>query len=274
MPEILNRTIHLFIDLTDEYFPRKGFSVESTPIYKSAMLDYILQYKKLIKGLGALAERNDFSFYNVPMFLICRSLTANALTIYYIACFYNEHKVLDNETICNEFRALMCEYINFEMEFYSLQQGKTKEQIRQEYIEKYPDYFEDGKLKTRSSFHLSSNQEIISSLRLKDNMLSENQKAKVALDRLESRQEIITTTLMLNKLFTQYYHYNPVGAEWSRKTHAGASKKHIFLCLICATDALFIALQHVKDILPSSDEAIEEFSNLGKYVQEEILPTL
>lgn len=69
MLEILNRTIHLFIDLTDEYFPRKGFSIESIPIYKSAMLDYILQYKKLIKGLGALAEKMIFLFITSPCFL-------------------------------------------------------------------------------------------------------------------------------------------------------------------------------------------------------------
>ena len=272
MSEVLTKTILPFVELVDKYLPKKGLSFESIPAYKAVMLDLMLQQKKLIKGLGALIDKNDFLYLNVPMYLICRSLTANALTIYYICSFSNKKGELDNETICNELRALNCDYINFEIEFYSFQQGKSKDEMHQESAEKYPDYYMDGQLKSRMDFHESSDPAIISEMGLKKGMLSEVQKTRVAYSKLG--RKIIVSTFLLNKLFTQYYHYNPVGGEWGRITNIGASMDNINTCMVCVIEALLLAIKNVEDILPNSKEAIQQFYDLGQHIQKDILPTL
>lgn len=247
--------------ILENYLPSKGTRFDHIPQYQNIFLDLANIHRKLIKSLYLLISTDD-SEMDISIYTICRSLTANTLTTYYFQSFIDEKKEIDNETVCNELRALSSEFISsFVIRINKLQHIHEGKHLI-EFADKYPDLFDGEELKSHLKFHVSSNQAIIESMNLKNGMLSEEQKMRVAILKLPNKKNYILNTLLLNKLFTQYYHYNHIGGKWAR-TSTIDRHNEIILTICYAIEALISSLSNLRTILPNADEFIKNSIKLA-----------
>lgn len=264
MYEQLSPLLKEYQIILEDYLPSKGTTFSDIPQYQRVFLDLATIHRKLMKSLSMLISVDD-SEMDISIYAIGRSLTANTLTTYYFQSFIDENNKIDNESICNELRALNSEFIGkFDMEIYRLLHENDVE-YSQKFADKYPDYFEIDKIKGRSDFHLSSNQSVIGAMNLRDGMLSEYKKMQVAIIKLSSMKNEIRRTFILNKLFTQYYHYNPVGGMWTRTSNINRSNE-IVLAINYSINALIGSLQNLNILLSNTNEFIQYCEKLKKQI--------
>lgn len=247
--------------ILEDYLPSKGTRFDDILQYQNIFLDLANIHRKLIKSLCLLISVDD-SEMDISIYTICRSLTANTLTTYYFQSFIDEKKKIDNETVCNELRALSSEFISrFVIRTNKLQHiYEGKPLIK--FADKYPELFEGEQLKSHLKFHILSNQSIIESMGLKDGMLSEEQKMGVAILKLPDKKNYILNTLYLNKLFTQYYHYNHIGGKWSRTSNIDRCNE-VIIVIGTAIEALTSSLSYLETILPTTNEFVRNSIKLA-----------
>lgn len=247
--------------ILEDYLPLKGTRFNDIPQYQNIFLDLANIHRKLIKSLRLLISVDD-SEMDISIYAICRSLTANTLTTYYFQSFIDEKAEIDNETICNELRALSSEFIsNFVIRINRLQHTYEGKHLI-EFADKYPDLFDGEELKSHLKFHVSSNQAIIESMSLKNGMLSEEQKMRVAILKLPNKKNYILNTFLLNKLFTQYYHYNHIGGKWSRTSNIDRCNE-VIIVIGTAIEALTSSLSYLETILPTTNEFVRNSIRLA-----------
>ena len=246
--------------ILEDYLPLKGTRFDDIPQYQCVFLDLATIHRKLIKSLCLLTSVDD-SEMDISIYAICRSLTANALTTYYFLGFCNEKGEIDNETICNELQALNCEFVYSKKDVEKLQGIYTDIITEDEAV-----CFCGNKYKSHMDFHTDSNPIAKANLHI-SNMLTEKQKMTFAAlkAKSDSQKNNIHSTFILNKIFTQYYHYSCIGGEYSRTSQINRTKD-VNAAIICAIDALVQSLTYVEVVDNYGQFKINCFK-IGKQLQ-------
>lgn len=259
-----------YIALLNDYCPKRGAKFDNIPWNQGVFLDLIHMHRKFIKALFILLQTDDQEL-DIAIYTICRSLSNNALTIYYIKGFENvDTGELDNDLIVNELNAINAEYVRY-LEITNKIQHKYQGKDLINYRATQPFAFtEDGKYKSWNDFHSKKDIKIINILkecdRGKSFFLSEQVKFNFAMKRFENYdwKNNIVNAFILNKVFTQYYHYTTVGGSLSRH-YESKNIENIIHLILTSIDAVLKCLRPLKDILgePQSINFIKTANELG-----------
>ncbi len=165
-----------------------------------------------------LPKLNDNSRFKLSVNLLLRSIIDDLINAFYLlSC--TDYKEAEHSSLGNELNILNKELIINAKELIEEEQIIKKidgydywENYEKQMFEKYPELYENKKLKTNNQIRETSSEELKKDLKnYNGNFITENKK----LELIEKRIVFLKNSLkLLFKYFSQYHHYSPKNFDY------------------------------------------------------------